>query len=334
MPIQNPYANVNWSTVLSIPSVNHAHLNSTAELQNAYNNGIRHFAITEYHPSKTRYPLEDFYFTGDGESLPVDVIGCPNTEISNANGIVSSFHYTHPGSVWDSSLYNEGETFPWRESIDNSLDNLYYPNGGGVIVAHPVWSNLKLNDMTKILDYSEQVLGLEAISHISGISNYADMIKYIDKTLAFWDSVIATGRRCFGYFVPDHSAKIGTWWGRNILLVDQATEQACINAYTNGELYGSLEGQLSYLKFTGITATDTTITVNTDGGTRIWFYTQKGLAQETKANTATYTLKGDETFVRVVALRGTERIYSQPIMYKDVKTVKKERMIKTFIAVL
>ena len=60
-----------------------------------------------------------------------------------------------------------------------------------------------------------------------------------------WDQVLATKRRCSGFFVPDHTVGLG----RNILLVSKFDEHECLPAYRRGSFYGAIQGSgLSFEK--------------------------------------------------------------------------------------
>ena len=50
-PVLNPYRDVDWKTVLRVPSTTHMHIRTQASLDNGYRYGIRHFPISNYYPS-------------------------------------------------------------------------------------------------------------------------------------------------------------------------------------------------------------------------------------------------------------------------------------------
>lgn len=321
--VYNPYANVDWESITLVPSTSHMHNTSQAAFENAYNGGLRHFPITRYNPPLTYYPLEDFF-----DPVPSDAIGCPNTELTVAD---SPLHYTHPGSMYDSTMYDNPQ--PWRESFERSIAEMIYPGGGGIILAHPVYTGLSVEQQAEMLDYADEVIGIEAVSHQAYIGYDRPLMdSYMTATLNNWDRLLSTGRKVIGSFVPDHRAKTGDWWGRNILLVNNATEQDCAESYRIGSFYGSLEGRLDYLGFEEIAATDNQIVVKLNTSASISFITDKGESLTISGGEGSYNLLGNEIFVRVEAVKGTERIFSQAIMYKNKEEVEKKRKMRMFIA--
>jgi hypothetical protein len=136
-----------------------------------------------------------------------------------------------------------------------------------------------------------------------------------------WDRILATGRRCLGFCVPDHNvAEAGNWLGRIILLVPRFTEQECLRAYRQGSFYGCLKD--SGLAVTSLTANAAQITVTLNSAARIQFVADGEARQVTEGKSATFTLptRGGApslTYVRVeVADAAGERLFLQPIRFR------------------
>jgi hypothetical protein len=89
--------------------------------------------------------------------------------------------------------------------------------------------------MLDILDHDPRVLGIEVLQAGRNSENY-------------WDWALATGRQCFGFFVPDWSIKKEIF-GVNVLCVEERTVNACLKAYREGNFYGAAHG-LDELAFT------------------------------------------------------------------------------------
>lgn len=310
MPVHNPYKNVDWSNE-HIASVSHAHFRAQSQFDNAYGEGIRHFAISNYHPSNLTYPLLDHF-----PSLPEDAIGSPNTEHYNMNG--TSLHFNSVGSFYESG---DGVRDTWKHAFNKTFEELQFSDGGGITINHPVWTGLSTSFILDMLDYDERVLGIEVWTDSAG--SRAD-------SRNLWDRILSTGRRCFGFSVPDHSGKTKPWKGRNILLPSETTEQGCLLAYRKGHFYMSDEGRTSYLHFTNIIANSRSVEVSTNAGTTIEMVTNLGRILHTGSQ-HTFGLSGRETYVRFEVVRGSERIYSQPIMYKTKDEIAKNEIKKKFI---
>lgn len=307
----NPYSNTIWNK--HIPSVSHAHLSSQDHFDNAYAEGIRHFAITNYHPSVVYYPLDEHF------DVPADVIGCPNTEHYGMTD--TSLHMCSVGSMYASG---DGVGAPWTKAFDDAISEMLYPDGGTLIICHPLWSGLHLNTILAMLDYAPLRLGIEI---------WNDGADDDDSVTNLWDQILTTGRCCFGFMAPDHEAKAGSWDGRNILVVDAANELSCAQAYRSGSLYTSIKGNLNELRFNNISATDSNIIVNTTGAAKIEFISDVRTVT-VSADSAEYTVIGDEVFVRIKATKNDDAIYSQPIMYmtqEEALRKQKKNLHKRFL---
>lgn len=312
----NPYKDVNWGTNQHIASFSHRHLYNDATFQAAYERGFRHFPCSNYYPSAPWYPLSSRF-----NNVPSDVLGAPNAEHHNMilDGVLKSgIHMNGLGSRWSSGTYQGqkpiGVSNTWEYAVDNILANLQFPTGGGVTINHPVWSGLSTQDAMRFLDYDERVLGIEI---------YNDTCEEDNKTgwaLDYWDTILKTGRRAWGFCVEDWSYK-----GRNILLVDEFTEQKCLEAYRNGNFYGKINN--TDLRFEGISlaSDNTTLTVKTNNATSIKFVVN-GVATEYRASEAKHVLPNAATYVRVEAHTDSDSIFSNPIMF-DRRNKKRQNVL-------
>ena len=194
------------------------------------------------------------------------------------------------------------------------IAGLIYPDGGGVTINHPSWTKLDRELMLKILDHDPRVLGIEAVE--SGGYN----------SEKYWDWALATGRQCFGFFVPDWNIEKKTC-GVNVLCVQEKTVRACLKAYREGNFYGSLNGY-DELAFTRIAFDGKTVTAATDKPARFEVITARGVVKETTGTDVSWTVEkegywqgpGLHVFARVKAYAtdGSEEVlFSQPFMLTD-----------------
>jgi len=150
----------------------------------------------------------------------------------------------------------QGTNRPWREMFRAALDGeerdgktiggLLHPDGGGITLNHP---GGKLETYTGMLDFDPRVLGIEVWNQLtSGFGSdrgyFASMTDPPHHFYQLWDKILATGRRCWGFFVKDHNT-YGR--GRNILLTPSLAglsapdkEAALLRAYRNGTFFGSV----------------------------------------------------------------------------------------------
>ena len=260
--------------------------------------------------------------------FPTDILEAPNGEHHNfrlADGRpASGLHICAPGSAyvsgsWDKWSrfgtdkhlgYNIGSGEFWGAAIDRMIDGLIVPDGGGVTINHPGWTQIDRNLLLEILDWDPRVLGLEAMNGGSNDENY-------------WDWVLASGRQCYGFFVPDHSTD-NLNFGVNVLLVKERTVEACLRAYRQGNFYGAQHG-LGELAFTGISFDGETLTVKTDRPATFEVKTARGVVKTEKGVAVVWKVvkRGNscgprvDVFVRVKAMAADgsgEVLYTQPFM--------------------
>ena len=270
--------------------------------------------------------------------LPEGVLEAPNAEHhdfrfkSGEGRFCPNLHMNSPGSMFASGTFDQGQRLRfqtgvrggycfgsgeyWRTSIDRMIEGLVYPDGGGVTINHPVWSAYDRNLLLNILDHDPRVLGMEVIEdgHRNGE--------------AYWDWVLATGRQCFGFFVPDHSIRIKDGsFGVNVLVTPERSVHACLKAYREGNFYGARRG-LNELKFTRISFDGTTAEAETDKPANLEVITGVGKVKEEKSSTGIrWTMEKPffwsgprahaHVFVRIkaTAVDGSgEELFSQPYM--------------------
>ncbi len=268
--------------------------------------------------------------------LPEGVLEAPNAEhhhFLGENGCrMPRLHMNAPGSAFASGTFDQltdkrfqtklrrgfatGTDEHWKTSVDRMLAELIYPDGGGVTINHPRWSAYNRQLLLELLDYDPRMLGIEVIE---GGGNNSE---------SYWDWVLASGRQCFGFFVPDHRIKRKDgFFGVNVLLTPERTVHACLKAYREGNFYGAKRG-LNELKFTRIAFKDKEVEAETDKPARLQVITALGPVKEVARGTSikwhVAKLGGSgaprelvHTFMRVkaYALDGSgEELFSQPCM--------------------
>lgn len=156
-------------------------------------------------------------------------------------------HITSPGSFFCSGNFERttansvlnphgiymGTHLPWRVAFKEMIDSLMIPDGGGVIINHPAWSYLPPDFICEMLDFDQRVLGIEAI-------NADCSLTFTASAEAQWDSVLSTGRQCYGFCAQDHLLDNKKLMGRTILLPEERTVEGCLRAYRQGRFYGNI----------------------------------------------------------------------------------------------
>lgn len=330
----NPYMGVNWDLTQKVCSVSHQHGVYDATVQNLYDRGVRHAAMSNYYPSKPYYPMEDFY-TGKYPGLLMS----PNAEHHNLGGLrqngkkmTGSFHINSLGSMFASGheLGVEPKGYGdkgWESAFDEIIAGMQYPDAGGITINHPVWSQgtLDVNDICAALDYSPRVLGIEIYNQGCEEQNQTGW------ALDWWDEILLTGRRCWGFCVADHGGESSyahpapAFSGRNILLVDSFTEYDCLKAYADGRFYGKLNE--TDFHFSQIRFDSGRFSVTAPGAEYINMVID-GACTRYDSESAAVNVPYNATYVRAEAHRSDDSLFTNPVMFD--KTRKKHLSIPLF----
>ncbi len=262
--------------------------------------------------------------TGDHifKNISDDITESPNAEHHSFTN--TSAHINCPGSTYRSGTfdigwrnpsyklnrhgYSIGTAVTWQQAFDRMLEQLQFADGGGITINHPVWSKLDIAQIYEMLDYDDRVLGIEIWNEST------EMLNKTGYALEMWDQILATGRCCYGFSVPDHGAEASkNWIGRNYLLAPKFTEYECLKAYRDGRFYCALLG--NSLKFEKITFAKGVLSVKLNKQAQIKVISDKGVSVEKNSSSIVYEVPV-VTYVRVEAQDDTgERIFSQPIMF-------------------
>lgn len=356
--INNPYSSVNWDTALVKQSFTHKHAFNVA-LSESLAAIFDFLPISNYLkklPSDPVFP-DDYYGSAGiypperyGITVPEGKIFSPNFEVTNVE--TGWGHLCCPGSLAGfigqepSRFFSEPYPADYQNSIwddvndlqvvldkdtaydyildgiddpngDGTIGGLKYADAGGVIFAH----NRNSAQIIGGLDRDTRVLGM-AIYNPSEVNDFGYF-------LTTWDTILSTGRRCFGYAEPDNYG-----FGCIRLLLTEWTEHEALKAIREGRCYSQILWNNPGLKFTRITDYGDRIEIRTEGADNgIKIYSSSGVIASSSGNSLDFTYPKDIfgkisiPYLRVEAYgesgsRGDQyekgykdEIYSQPIMF-------------------
>ncbi len=263
------------------------------------------------------------------KNVPDDVLVSPNAE--HHGFLNSELHACAVGSLYCSGNFDAHDVYktqehgyaigtglPWEIAFKKMTDPLLYADAGGITINHPIWSRLPFEDITRMLDFDHRVLGIEVYNDGDTYTRGEDGSPI---AVDLWDKILCTGRRCLGFFVPDHSVARG----KNVLMVPALTEYECLKAYRKGAFIGTIIG--TGLQFTRIHLEDNRLTVALNEPANISFITD---AVSDKQNVASHFAREADykiptgpdgcptiSYVRVevVDYTSTEQLFSQPIRF-------------------
>lgn len=258
-------------------------------------------------------------------NIPGDVIFSPNSEQHSFTNM--SLHANAVGSMFCSGTFDAHDEFQtiqngycagtgqlWESIFRKVLNNLLFADGGGITINHPVWSDLSFDEIVKMLDFDLRVLGIEVYNDLCA-TGYGDPDK--GWGLKFWDQVLSSGRKCLGFFVPDHT--VGK--GKNILLVPEFNEYQCLKAYRKGAFFGVVLD--NGLRFTNILLKQNILLIETNITATIRLATNRGEVYKKEGDTKfEYKIpvnsdgQPDIMYVRIEAWdEESSQIFSQPIRF-------------------
>lgn len=356
----NPYADVDWSNYQQICSFSHAHARVKNNdgtkgtvyqryLDNVVSDGARHIAFSNYYPSEPFYPLSDWF-----ENVPNGIIGCPNAEHHNfigwgalhMSGIGCTAITGMPGGVTPI-----GANMTVEGAVPYILNTLQYSDGGGITINHPGWTVMQNEQngyyrwtranskdaVLYLLDLDDRVIGMEIRNTSSlpliGAGDDTEDNENVN-SVQLWDEILKTGKRCWGFCVPDHETEWGAkWTGRNVLLVDAFDEHTCLKAYRNGNFYSKVFN--SALAFASISYANDTFSVSAPLAESVQIIID-GERTAYSGTNVSVSIPSTATYVRAEAWMPyswedrngnshevTEKIYSNPIMFKAYNKQKK-----------
>lgn len=282
-------------------------------------------SLPEERKKELPFEVGDYIF----KNIPEDVIFSPNAEhfsFTNINNIdICALGSLYSSGTFDKRNYfmsyqgggdySLGVGLTWQDAFNKIFDQLLYEDGGGITINHPTFTNkgkmnLPQSLIEEMLDFDPRVLGIEVFN--------ADEI---DWDLELWDDVLRTGRRCFGFFVPDWKIKNNKFdGGFNILLVDEFAEHNCLKAYREGAFFGSLYGGQD-LHFTNISLEKKQLVVEVNSKSNITFITDKSVVKVPDSFSAKFKIPfsanniPDVKYIRIEVENENEQIFSQPIRF-------------------
>lgn len=256
-------------------------------------------------------------------NLPPDLLEIPNTEHHDFADTHPFFHITAPGSLLSSGTpervkdafglfsagFAKGCPLPWREAFTHILEELLYPEGGGIIIDHPAESRIRANQICEMLDFDSRVLGMEVYNSCS-----AD--EFAASAELLWDEVLSTRRQCFGFCAVDQPRP--HWRGKIVLLAEERTPEACLKAMRQGNFYGKITGDT--LDFEEISFDGRRFYARTNSSETLFrLIAAPGIVCEKSGREFSFLLPGEKAssyiFLRLDAsLAKREMLYAQPIM--------------------
>lgn len=91
--VANPYEQIDWKNIHYLHSGSHLHSRSQKDWEDIYDMGIRHFALSNYYPSKPTLPLPAEFLRGRE-----DIVVSPNAEHHSSTD--HNLHFTTIGSFY------------------------------------------------------------------------------------------------------------------------------------------------------------------------------------------------------------------------------------------
>ncbi len=292
--------------------------------------------LEEPHRSQLPFEETDLLYS----AIPEDVILSHNAEHHGFSN--SQAHICSPGSSFASGTFDVHNKFQlnqhgfpvgfgdtWQAAFAGMIDGLDHADGGGITINHPTWfSKFSDEQVLEMLDFDDRVLGIEIYNDYSGKRDWFEKADYeapdeIEPgfSLNMWDRVLSTGRRCWGFCVPDHSAAGGgNWRGRCMLVVHECTEHACLKAYRDGSFYGCLTGEGPYVQ--SFEATETSVSVTLSAAAEIRFVADAVVVKTGQGDEGAFAVPQKDGSAAVSYVRvevrdedSGERLFLQPVRY-------------------
>jgi len=251
----------------------------------------------------------DFLMLSDHNKL-TDVRGLSDPDFLVMSGIEFDVDRTELGETYHllGLNLNEEIKLPQRITAQETID-LIHSKGGEVIVAHPYWSGLTINELLPLQGY----IGLEVFN--------TTCLRGIGKGLSnvHWDDLLARGRLLWGFAVDDahfHRPDAGQGW--IMVKAPKLTRDDIMKAIKGGLFYSSCGPEIIDLCF----ANDT-VSVKCSPVVMINFICNLSKGKSFQAEEgrfltrAEFKLKGEEKYLRVECIDKTGKMaWTNPLFLK------------------
>ena len=227
----------------------------------------------------------------------VDVSGLSDDGFLVLHGEEINAGRSELGHNYHMAALNLKETVSAQDALDaQGIINLVRSKGGEVVIAHPYWSGLTVNDLINLEGY----LGVEVFN-----TTCFDAIAK-GHSAVHWDDLLARGKRLWGFASDDTHQKISDRSPIDIcrawimVKLPELTEAAVMEAIRSGRFYASNGPSIH-----DITVENGSISVSTSEVKMINFianvssgssFTAAGNGSLTEAE---YKIRGSEKYIRV-----------------------------------
>jgi hypothetical protein len=202
-----------------------------------------------------------------------------------------------------------GANITWQRLIANIKSELLFSDGGGTTINHPIWSGLTQNQINEILDLDDTVLGIEIYNESCELDNSKGW------ALRLWDTILLTGRRCWGFAVPDWRHTLSEdWHGKIVMLVPKATQHECLRAIREGAFYCQIAH--TDLKITSLIVSGRTITLSVNKSATIRAIVDWYEYASVSGSTITVTIPEHSVYCRFEIETANDSIYTNAIMFR------------------
>ena len=308
----NPYQDVVFGDDVTVKTTTHAHCRNQMVLDNLTGKNLDAVALSNYYPSSPTYTLaESGYFT----NIP-DVVEIPNAEQHGFTNTVGACHMNSIGSLFSSgSPLNQtpvGVSDTWQHAVTKIKRQFLLENGGGITVNHPVWSQLSTSNVCEFLDYDESIIGIEIYNQT------CEELNNKGYALTMWDEILTSGRKCWGFAVPDHYQENqddgANWLGSITMFVPVATQENCLKAIRNGAFYSQLAH--TTLALTDFVVTGKTVSITVSESATIKAIVDGDSYNTVTGTTATITVPDNATYVRFEVSTANDTIFTNPVLFR------------------
>ena len=188
--------------------------------------------------------------------------------------------------------------------------NLLKENGCMVILAHPYWSGLTMEELFSL----EGQLGIEVYN--------STCLRGIGKGLssAYWDALLAKGKLSWGFAVDDaHFRRADAYRGWIIVKAPALDKESIVSSIKKGFFYSSSGPKIKEINFNGKRVYVRTSPVkiinficDNAKGRSIWKEGEKELSE------VEFELKGDEKYLRIECIdKNGETVWTNPLFLRD-----------------
>ncbi|MBN1186057.1 MAG: CehA/McbA family metallohydrolase [Bacteroidales bacterium] len=235
----------------------------------------------------------DFIFiTDENRITPTDTLSDSIFLCFNGEEAIMEQHFSCLNIIRDIA------PLTFQEVIDST-----HVQGGIAVLNHPLRGTHEV--------YAAEILEMESLNYIEIFNGKSEKDGYHDNQM-LWDSILSAGKLFYGLAADDFHETKHLSKGWIMVSADTLQKDSIVNAIKKGNFYSTTGTFISKIDVSGSHIT----IIAKDAKTITFIGDNRTTLQTSNGDTSTYTIKGDEGYIRVEVLdMNNKKAWTQPLFW-------------------